>query len=276
MARRLLWERQPHYSLNISVTDGVHLVTTVVSPPFYIFCKRGLNARDLTECEHSQVNITVINDANEDGVRFSRALYAVEALESTRVGEALAAPQAKGAGRLLYGLHAARAPASARLFRLHELTGVLELAMPLDRYCAAKNNIRRCTGGKLRRRRTVQGERGAARADAVGARPGAASVQGVRARGRARARRRRARARVGAAPARGAPAAHRPARGAGGRAQGRRPRRRRRRQDHLLAHRRRRGGTLSNWYVPICRHETFYVLKGYSYPSSIILIYGCR
>lgn len=79
------------------------------------------------------MNITVVNDANEGGVRFSRAQYAVEAAESTRAGEALAALQATGAGRLLYGLHAARAPASARLFRLHELTGVLELAAPLDR-----------------------------------------------------------------------------------------------------------------------------------------------
>lgn len=75
----------------------------------------------------------MINDANEDGVRFSRAQYAVEALESTRPGEALAALHAAGAGRLLYGLHAARAPASAKLFRLHELTGVLELAVALDR-----------------------------------------------------------------------------------------------------------------------------------------------
>lgn len=30
MARRLLWERQAHYSLNISVTDGAHLATTIV------------------------------------------------------------------------------------------------------------------------------------------------------------------------------------------------------------------------------------------------------
>lgn len=90
-----------------------------------------------------QVNITVINDANEDGVRFSRAQYSVEALESTRVGEALAALHADGAGRLLYGLHAARAPASLKLFRLHELTGVLELAVPLDRYSVALS-VPRC------------------------------------------------------------------------------------------------------------------------------------
>lgn len=75
----------------------------------------------------------MINDANEAGVSFSRAEYVVETSEARAAGEALAALQAAGAGRLLFGLHAARAPASARLFRLHELSGVLELARPLDR-----------------------------------------------------------------------------------------------------------------------------------------------
>lgn len=83
---------------------------------------------------------------------FSQEEYVVETSEATRVGEALAALRAHAASgapagpaapgpaapgptaRLLYGLHAARAPASARLFRLHELSGVLELAHPLDRY----------------------------------------------------------------------------------------------------------------------------------------------
>ncbi|KAI5643562.1 cadherin domain-containing protein [Phthorimaea operculella] len=116
LARRLLWERQAHYSLNISVTDGLNVVTTLV-------------------------NITVINDANEGGVSFSREEYVVEAAESLRVGEALAVLQAHGAGRLLYGLHEARAPASLKLFRLHELTGVLELAQPLDRESAAQHEI---------------------------------------------------------------------------------------------------------------------------------------
>lgn len=33
LAKRLLWERRPHYALNISVTDGLHVVYTVVSTP---------------------------------------------------------------------------------------------------------------------------------------------------------------------------------------------------------------------------------------------------
>lgn len=80
-----------------------------------------------------QVNVSVINDAHEGGVSFSRAEYVVETSEARRAGEALVALHAAGAGRLLYGLHAARAAASLPLFRLHELTGVLELAQPLDR-----------------------------------------------------------------------------------------------------------------------------------------------
>lgn len=84
----------------------------------------------------SQVNITVINDANEGGVNFSRSEYSVEVSESARAGESLVTLQAAaGSGaRLLYGLSAARAPAHASLFRLNELTGALELARALDRY----------------------------------------------------------------------------------------------------------------------------------------------
>ncbi|XP_037297103.1 fat-like cadherin-related tumor suppressor homolog isoform X2 [Manduca sexta] len=126
LTRRLLWERQAYYSLNVSVTDGQHVVYTLV-------------------------NITVINDANENGVSFTRDEYVVETSEATRVGEALVVLQASaglateagaGAGaRLLYGLHAARAPASLGLFRLHELSGVLELAHPLDRESASVHEL---------------------------------------------------------------------------------------------------------------------------------------
>ncbi|KAH9632152.1 hypothetical protein HF086_006586 [Spodoptera exigua] len=108
LARRLLWERQAQYCLNVSVTDGTHVV-------------------------YAPVNVTVINDANEGGVSFSQEQYVVETSEASRAGEALVALAAAGAGRVLYGLAATRAPASARLFRLHELSGVLELAQPLDR-----------------------------------------------------------------------------------------------------------------------------------------------
>ncbi|XP_059061183.1 fat-like cadherin-related tumor suppressor homolog, partial [Achroia grisella] len=125
LARRLLWERQSHYVLNVSITDGTN---TIYTP----------------------VNISVINDANEEGVSFSREEYAVEVAEGAGAGAGagagrteapLAALRAAGRGRLLFGLHAARAPASAALFRLHELSGVLELAHPLDRETAAVHEL---------------------------------------------------------------------------------------------------------------------------------------
>lgn len=96
--------------------------------------------------------MTVINDANEAGVRFSRDEYVVETSESTRVGEALVALQAgvggaaggaggAGAARVLYGVRGWRAPASGALFRLHEVSGVLELARPLDRESARSHEL---------------------------------------------------------------------------------------------------------------------------------------
>ncbi|XP_068628013.1 fat-like cadherin-related tumor suppressor homolog [Battus philenor] len=126
VARRLLWERRPHYALNVSVTDGLHTVYTTV-------------------------NVTVINDANEGGVQFERENYTVEVSEAARVGDTLLALRAAVVGaegaantagqRLLYGVHATRAPADAALFRLHELTGVLELARPLDRESSAEHEL---------------------------------------------------------------------------------------------------------------------------------------
>ncbi|XP_063375219.1 fat-like cadherin-related tumor suppressor homolog [Cydia amplana] len=119
LTKRLLHERRDRYALTVSASDGTNTATVIV-------------------------NITVINDANEAGVTFSREEYTVDVSESARAGEALAALRAhtgereheKEGERLLYGLLAARAPASARLFRVHELTGVLELAQLLDRETA--------------------------------------------------------------------------------------------------------------------------------------------
>ncbi|CAG4938447.1 unnamed protein product [Parnassius apollo] len=130
VARRLLWERRARYALNVSVTDGHNTVYTTV-------------------------NISVINDANEGGVEFEQEQYSVEVSESARAGDTVLTLRARvragagagaGAGtgaapRLLYGLQGARAPADVSLFRLHELTGVLELARPLDRESAALHEL---------------------------------------------------------------------------------------------------------------------------------------
>lgn len=129
LVRRLLWERQPEYKLNVSVTDGPHVTTMAV-------------------------RVAVANDADEGGVSFPREEYAIDVSETARVGDALVALGARASGRsggrLLYGVHATRAPASARLFRLHELSGVLELAAPLDRCDMPTNRpIKSGVGGCL-------------------------------------------------------------------------------------------------------------------------------
>ncbi|XP_047519236.1 fat-like cadherin-related tumor suppressor homolog isoform X1 [Pieris napi] len=118
LARRLLWERCANYRLNVSVTDGVHTVFAVL-------------------------HVSVVNDANEGGVDFARDLWELEVSEASRPGIALATLTARAGTdeRLLYGIHAARAPASLALFRLHELSGVLELAAPLDREAAALHEL---------------------------------------------------------------------------------------------------------------------------------------
>ncbi|KAG7305207.1 hypothetical protein JYU34_009245 [Plutella xylostella] len=122
LARRLLWERQALYTLNISVSDGLN---TIYTP----------------------VNITVVNDLNEGGLTFSQEQYTIEVDEDTRVGAALAAVHAGPPGggdrglRVLYGILAARAPASMPLFRLQELSGVLELAQPLDRETSSRHEL---------------------------------------------------------------------------------------------------------------------------------------
>ncbi|XP_045763036.1 fat-like cadherin-related tumor suppressor homolog isoform X2 [Maniola jurtina] len=118
LARRLLWEQRAHYALNVSVSDG-------------------------RSAAHTLVDVTVVNDAHEAGVLFSRDEYVVEVSESARAGAALVTLEATaGTGaRLLFGLHAARAPRDLQLFRLDELTGVLELARPLDREAAAVHEL---------------------------------------------------------------------------------------------------------------------------------------
>lgn len=108
----------------------------------------------------------MINDANEGGVAFARDEYSVETSEATRVGEALVALRAGPAptstttvvgpapatARLLYGIHATRSPGSAALFRLHELSGVLELAQPLDRYLISVLYYIQSTAGQSQRK----------------------------------------------------------------------------------------------------------------------------
>lgn len=97
--------------------------------------------------------MSVINDVNEGGVRFSREHYEVRVREDSQPGEALAALRGEVVAevtetdpssaepRLLYGLHAAHRVDDSRLFRLGETSGVLELAAPLDREVASVHEL---------------------------------------------------------------------------------------------------------------------------------------
>ncbi|CAK1553844.1 unnamed protein product [Leptosia nina] len=118
VVRRLLWERCAFYRLNVSVSDGTYTA-------------------------HTGLDVTVVNDANEGGVRFSQEQYEISASEALPPGSPLVTLQARAGvdSRLLYGLHATRAPADLALFRLHEITGVLELAKPLDRETSALHEL---------------------------------------------------------------------------------------------------------------------------------------
>ncbi|VVD05385.1 unnamed protein product [Leptidea sinapis] len=149
VARRLRWERAPAYLLTVAVTDGRHTAHQAVR-----------TARPAPHAPHTphspaaapQVNVTVVNDATEGGVWFSRAVYSAEVAEGAAPGARLLRVEAGprggaggvaegGAARLLYGLRDARRPSDLELFRLHELTGELELAKPLDRQSDAVHEL---------------------------------------------------------------------------------------------------------------------------------------
>lgn len=116
LAKRLLWERQSEYALNVSATDGVRT-------------------------RYVAVRVTVVNDALEDGVRFSRDLYEVAVDEDAPPDRLLLTLRAEGGPRLRYGLLAARRKHDERLFRLDEESGELRLAAPLDRERAARHEL---------------------------------------------------------------------------------------------------------------------------------------
>lgn len=110
LARALDYEVQPFYALNISVTDAWHTVYT-------------------------QLNISVI-DINDHRPEFSDQLYNVDISEAVPVGTSvlqLKATDVDNDGRLVYSLHGARNDVSLGLFKVDSITGVVTLALPLDR-----------------------------------------------------------------------------------------------------------------------------------------------
>lgn len=102
LARRLLWERQKLYRLNVSVSDGVR--TAYVT-----------------------IDVNVINDVNEDGVHFTRDMYQVEIDEDTPVGTVVARVEATAAGPVLYGVQNTARSDTEGIFTLHARTGDLLL-----------------------------------------------------------------------------------------------------------------------------------------------------
>lgn len=110
MAKKLDWEIQNEYALNISVTDGIYKTYT-------------------------QLNVTVI-DINDHRPEFSENLYKVEISEAVPVDTEilrLKATDKDADGKLIYSLHSARNMASLQIFKLDSITGVITLQSNLDR-----------------------------------------------------------------------------------------------------------------------------------------------
>lgn len=116
LARRLHCDVQKKYTLNISVTDGVHTVYT-------------------------RLNVTVI-DINDHRPEFSDSEYKVEISEAVPIGTEILTLRATDKDedvKLIYTLHAARNKASLEIFRIDSVTGVVSLASNLDREVLAEH-----------------------------------------------------------------------------------------------------------------------------------------
>lgn len=118
LAKHLDWETRREYNLTISVTDGVHTVTT-------------------------QLYISVI-DINDHRPEFTDSVYRIDISEHVEYGTEvlqLHATDRDEDKQLFYSLHAARDPASLKLFRLDSVTGSVTLAQPLDRELIAEHEL---------------------------------------------------------------------------------------------------------------------------------------
>ncbi|KAI5732804.1 hypothetical protein M8J76_004329 [Diaphorina citri] len=106
LARRVDWETQPQYTLNISVSDGIHTL-----------------------------HVTVV-DVNEHRPILTQSLYETNISESVPVGSEIlkvAASDSDQESKVLYSIHHAQSPLSAALFRIDFHSGALSVAQPLDR-----------------------------------------------------------------------------------------------------------------------------------------------
>lgn len=116
LAKNLDWEKKRAYNITIGVSDGVHSITT-------------------------QLYINVI-DINDQRPEFTEDVYTVEISENTAEGTEILQLHATDLDEdktLFYSLHAARNPASLKLFRIDSVTGSVTLAQELDRELMAEH-----------------------------------------------------------------------------------------------------------------------------------------
>ena len=110
LAKKLDYETQNSYSLNISATNTIDTVYT-------------------------QLNVTVL-DINDNRPKFSESLYTVEISESVPVDTEILKLQATdddNDGKVIYNLQSARNFVSLEIFKVDSLTGSVTLAKGLDR-----------------------------------------------------------------------------------------------------------------------------------------------
>lgn len=110
LAKNLDWERKNQYNLTISISDGIHTITT-------------------------QLYITVF-DINDNRPEFDNNFYSIDISENTAESAEILQLHATDLDedkRLFYSLHAARNPQSLKLFRIDSVTGSVTLAQQLDR-----------------------------------------------------------------------------------------------------------------------------------------------
>ena len=110
VARPLDWERQAHYMLNISVTDGVRTAFTALQ-------------------------VSVI-DVNEDRPEFSATEFQVEVGENISLGSKIIQLNVTDSDKeknAVFSLHTAQSPSSLQTFRIDPSDGSVYLRQKLDR-----------------------------------------------------------------------------------------------------------------------------------------------
>lgn len=118
LAKHLDWERKREYNLTISISDGFHTIYT-------------------------QLYVSVI-DINDHRPEFTEPSYRVDISENVEDGTEILRLHATDADedkKLFYSLHAARDPASLKLFRVDSVTGSIILLQRLDRELIATHEL---------------------------------------------------------------------------------------------------------------------------------------